>query len=210
MLVFELHANPATNANRTSEARNLKSADAAKTHVAWRVEDSIDVGLDDESRFYVKLYFVAASPEQIRNGDQPPDRVQVIIPSCSEEVEIGGGVTDVRCPFSTFKKLIGKTLKHVCVADTLRPFVDSLSHRYSSKSNFTLTTTITTDLVRADDVAAVDTSTQLQAVPAFETLLWTLFGVLILCFITLLIRHAVKRRMERQKYGSIPMQMNNH
>jgi hypothetical protein len=124
--------------------------------------------------------------------------VQVIIPSCSEEVDVGDGTTDVRCPFSTFKKLIGKTLKHVCVADTLRPFVESLTHGEKLDKNSTLTTT----------VMETTASKQLPHAAAFETLLWALFGTLILCFIVMLIRHAVKRRTERQKYGSIPMNSN--
>ncbi|KAE8892769.1 hypothetical protein PF007_g3779 [Phytophthora fragariae] len=212
MLVFELHAssNDQTTAN-TSESRILNSAVASNAHISWRAKESGNGGVDDENRFYVKLYFVAASPDQIRNGDQlspenPPDRVQVIIPSCSEEVKLGDGATDVRCPFSTFKKLIGKTLKHVCVADTMRPFVDSLTHDQNTAHNSTLATSTAMDLGRAVDIAA--TNQQPHSIAAFETLLWALFGALILCFITLLIRHAVKRRMEHQKYGSIPM--NNH
>ncbi|RLN26176.1 hypothetical protein BBI17_001272 [Phytophthora kernoviae] len=171
-----------------------------------------DGEITDEGQFYVKLYFVAASPGQIRDGDQlspenPPDRVQVIIPSCSEEVDIGNGLKDVRCPFKTFKTLISKTLKHVCVADTLRPFVDSLSH--IKESSIKTARTTTTELAHAADTSKTNNSKQ-HAVEFFETLLWALFGVLMLCFITLVIRHAVKRRMERQKYGSIPMKMNNH
>ncbi|KAG6597882.1 uncharacterized protein IUM83_07692 [Phytophthora cinnamomi] len=217
MLVFELHATPTQNDQATaatSESRNLNSAGGSKTRVSWYAQENDGVGADDESRFYVKLYFVAASPDQIRNGDQlspenPPDRVQVIIPSCSEEFSLGDGATDVRCPFSTFKKLIGKVLKHDCVADTLRPFVDSLTHEQNSKSNPTRTRVIGMHLARTVDAAVANTtSSQPHAVAAFETLLWTLFGVLIICFITLLIRHAVKYRMEHQKYGSIPM--NNH
>jgi hypothetical protein len=134
--------------------------------------------------------------------------VQVIIPSCSEEVDVGDGTTDVRCPFSTFKKLIGKTLKHVCVADTLRPFVESLTHGEKLDKNSTLTTTVTMDLARDVEVMETNASKQLPHAAAFETLLWALFGTPILCFIVMLIRHAVKRRTERQKYGSIPMNSN--
>ncbi|KAF4133793.1 Histidine phosphatase superfamily (branch 2) [Phytophthora infestans] len=156
MLVFELHATPLQNSEeqplRTSQSRSLKDSG----RVSWEADEA--VGTDDASRFYVKLYFVAASPEQIRNGDElspenPPNRVQVIIPSCSEEVDVGDGVTDVRCPFSAFKKLIGKTLKHVCVADTLRPFVDSLTTNSS-----TSTSTVTMDQTGDDEVSNVDTS----------------------------------------------------
>ncbi|ETN13506.1 hypothetical protein PPTG_08309 [Phytophthora nicotianae INRA-310] len=212
MLVFELHATP-TKSNKqtsptTSEFRNLKSTG----RVSWDVEVAVDT--EDASRFYVKLYFVAASPEQIRNGDElssenPPDRVQVIIPSCSEEIDIGDGATDVRCPFSTFKKLIGKTLKHVCVADTLRPFVDSLIHEKITNHS-TLTTAIKVDQVRSIGIGSADTGKSLPKTTAvFEALLWTVFGVLILCFMVLLVRHIFNRHPERQKYGSIPMQINN-
>ncbi|KAF1794243.1 Histidine phosphatase superfamily [Phytophthora cactorum] len=162
MLVFELHATP-TKGNKqtsptTSEYRNLKSAG----RVSWDVEEAVDN--EDTNRFYVKLYFVAASPEQIRNGDElspenRPDRVQVTIPSCSEEIDVGDGATDVRCPFSTFKKLIGKTLKHV--------------HHQNGPSG---------DV----EVSKVDTGKPSpKAAAAFEVSLWTVFGVLIsasLCF----------------------------
>ncbi|KAK1945000.1 Periplasmic AppA protein [Phytophthora citrophthora] len=212
MLVFELHATSAKDEQyspRMSESRNLKLAETNTTRVSsWHADG---VGFDDESRFYVKLYFVTASPEQIRGGDElspenPPDRVQVTIPSCSEEVDIGNGATDVRCPFSTFKKLIGRTLKHGCVAETLRPFVDSLARTKKLVSSSSSTMNILMDQVQDVEASTVESP---KAVAAFETVLWAVFGILILCFIVLLIRHAVKRRMERQKYGSIPMQMNN-
>ncbi|KAI9989668.1 hypothetical protein PInf_019953 [Phytophthora infestans] len=205
MLVFELHATPLQNSEeqplRTSQSRSLKDSG----RVSWEADEA--VGTDDASRFYVKLYFVAASPEQIRNGDElspenPPNRVQVIIPSCSEEVNVGDGVTDVRCPFLTFKKLIGKTLKHVCVADTLRPFVDSLTQKKMT-NNFTFTSTVTMDQTGDVEVSDVDISSPSpKTAAALEASLWTMFGALILCFIVLLIHHAVKRR---QEYGSIPM-----
>ncbi|KAL4144612.1 hypothetical protein PRNP1_013741 [Phytophthora ramorum] len=217
MLVFELHATPSPEVDGqtgagTSKSRHLKSAGMGNTHVSWRVDEADGAATDDENRFYVKLYFVAASPDQIRGGDQlspenPPDRVQVVIPSCSEEVDIGDGATDVRCPFSTFKKLIGKTLKHVCVADTLRPFVDGLSRQETFSENSTLTATIAMDLARGADISTADSFQQPRTA---ATLPWTLFGCMILCFVVLLIRHAIKRRMEQQKYGSIPMQTNNH
>ncbi|KAG7393890.1 hypothetical protein PHYPSEUDO_000067 [Phytophthora pseudosyringae] len=220
MLVFELHAKPAKGDEQkspsTAESRNLQASGINKTRVSWHEKEVGDLGIDDESRFYVKLYFVAASPEQIRDGDgmspeNPPDRVQVIIPSCSEEIDIGDGATDVRCPFSTFKKLIGKTLKHVCVADTLRPFVDSLTCEKKLANNTTLRPTVTVDQVRGVETSNDDSSKHPpKSVAAFETLLWAMFGLLILCFVVLLVCHAIKRRMERQKYGAIPMQMNSH
>lgn len=212
MLVFELHAATAKDeqdAARMSKSRSLKLAGENTTRVSsWHVEGAGGVDSDDESRFYVKLYFVAASPEQIRGGDDlspenPPDRVQVTIPSCSEEVHIGNGATEVRCPFSTFKKLIGKTLKHVCVAETLRPFVDSLTDAKKLVDKSSSIRVIPMDQVHDAEVSTV------ESVAAFETLLWTVFGILILCFIVLLVRHTIKR-VDRQKYGSIPMQMNNH
>jgi hypothetical protein len=38
--------------------------------VSWHVGGVERADMEDERRFYVKLYFVAASPEQIRNGDE--------------------------------------------------------------------------------------------------------------------------------------------
>ncbi|KAL3671529.1 hypothetical protein V7S43_003449 [Phytophthora oleae] len=215
MLVFELHATSAKDEQkslRMSESRNLKLSETNTTRVSWHVEEAGGVGSDDENRFYVKLYFVAASPDQIRGGDElspknPPDRVQVTIPSCLEEVDAGNGATDVRCPFSTFKKLIGKTLKHVCVAETLRPFVDSLTHAKKLVNSSSSTITIPMDKVQDVEVSTAESP---KTVAGFETLLWTVFGILIFCFVVVLIRHTVKRRMERQKYGSIPMQTSNH
>lgn len=109
----------------------------------------------------------------------------VIIPGCSEDVALPNGELDVRCSFLTFKKLIGKTLKHECVADTLKPFVDSLLYR---------------------DVVA-SKSDHLQTL---STLAWVVFGVLVLVFLALSVRHAVLRRRassqstQKREYGTLP------
>ncbi|KAI9916103.1 hypothetical protein PsorP6_008190 [Peronosclerospora sorghi] len=213
MLVFELHATaPESSSQSTpivSKSRTLNSAIMSEAPISWHVEGADDVRFNDNSRFYIKLYFVAASPEQIRYGDElspknPPDRVQVTIPSCSEEIDIGNGSIDVRCPFSKFKKLIGQTLKHVCVADTLRPFVESLTYA-SHDSNPTVTSTLTqmrdVKIENSDDL-----NQSPKAVVTFETLEWTMFGILISFFIALLIRHNIKRRTKQQMYDAIPVE----
>ncbi|UIZ22736.1 hypothetical protein KXD40_003801 [Peronospora effusa] len=219
MLVFELHATPANTSDQPSpiisKSRKLKLAHTDEARVSWHVGDAEGVHSDHDSRFYVKLYFIAASPEQIRDGDElsaknPPDRVQVIIPSCSEEIDIGDGTIDVRCPFSKFKKLIGKTLKHVCVADTLKPFVESLTSEKKLDKNHALTTTITMNRVLDVEISDSDSFDQpSKEAVAFEMLPWTVLSLFALCFVLFSIRHAVKRRMERQKYGTIPMRTQN-
>lgn len=119
---------------------------------------------------------------------QPPDRVPVIIPFCSEDVVLPNGEIDVRCSFAAFKKLIGKTLKHECVADTLQPFVDSLLYR----------------------AAQADTAgSKYDALLSFSSLMWTVFGVLVFAFLALVIRHAIRRRMssrsaQKREYGTLP------
>ncbi|CAI5740205.1 unnamed protein product [Hyaloperonospora brassicae] len=194
MLVFELHATPAKTKDDqpsrvVSESRKLESATATEEHASWRARGESGPHRDNDSRFYVKLYFVAASPAQIRNGDKlgpenPPDRVQVTIPSCSEEMDIGDGTTDIRCPFSTFKKLIGKTLKHACVADTLRPFVESLV------DNERLDRESAKDRVRGvntSDFGSLDDSPEAAAV--LDTLVWAVSSCLVFFFVVLLQRH---------------------
>lgn len=93
-------------------------------------------GSSSEDCAYVKAFFMSASPQQMRNGEtlsdnNPPERVPLVIPLCSEEVVDLRGDSELRCPFSKFKSLIGRTLKHECVADTLRPYVDSLTSELS-------------------------------------------------------------------------------
>ncbi|CAH0475845.1 unnamed protein product [Peronospora belbahrii] len=217
MLVFELHATTANTKDQASlsilKSRKLKLDDTDQARVAWHAEGAEGVRSDD-SRFYVKLYFVAASPEQIRNGeelsaDSPPDRVQVIIPSCSEEMDIGDGKIDVRCPFSKFKQLIGKTLKHACVADTLQPFIESLTYAQKLDRNRLLPSTVKSDRVREVEMSNPDSFDQPpnEAV-AYETVPWTVVSLFALYFLVLSIRHVAKHRSERQKYGAIPMRMN--
>ena len=74
MLVFELHATPAKINDQpsrvVSESRKLESATATEEHASWRARGESRPHRDDDSRFYIKLYFVAASPAQIRNGDK--------------------------------------------------------------------------------------------------------------------------------------------
>ena len=118
----------------------------------------------------------------------------------------GDGTIDVRCPFSKFKKLLGKTLKHVCVADTLKPFVDALSNEKKLEKNHAQTTTIAMDRVPDVELSNSDSFDQpSKDAVAFEMLPWTVLGLFALCFVVLSIRHVVKRRMERQKYGALPM-----
>ncbi|RLN02239.1 hypothetical protein BBJ28_00000229 [Nothophytophthora sp. Chile5] len=201
MLVFELHSTATTTskvASNAAKSRNLKSAGFESTHTAWNLEEAEEKEVDDESRFFVKLYFVAASPEQMRNGDE-------LTPE--NEVDIGDGEKDVRCAFTTFKKLMGKTLKHECVADTLRPFVDSLVCDKNTKGGPSATSTI---LTRAESSIETDSSSQTRPAASLETFLWIVFSALILCFVALMIHHVIKRRLERQKYGAIPAQLNTH
>uniref|UniRef100_A0AAV1SZD6 Acid phosphatase n=1 Tax=Peronospora matthiolae TaxID=2874970 RepID=A0AAV1SZD6_9STRA len=210
MLVFELHATPAKTNDQPSpsmsESRKLQSTTTAEEYATWRTEGENGLNLVDDSRFYVKLYFVAASPQQIRNGDKlspenPPDRVQVTIPSCSKEIDAGDGTTDIRCPFSTFKKLIGKTLNHACVADTLRPFVESLIDEETmdkeSAANriWGVETSGSGRLNNSSEVAAVH-----------ETLLWAVSSCLVLLFVVLMIRHTVRHHLRRQAFEAIPLQ----
>ncbi|KAF1334664.1 hypothetical protein FI667_g1595, partial [Globisporangium splendens] len=172
MLVFELHSTQDESVMSVKKGRGLATA----TH----------------DKHFVKLYFVAASPDQMRNGEtlsdvNPPDRVPVIIPSCSEDVVLPNGEIDVRCPFSTFKKLIGKTLKHECVADTLQPFVDSLL--YSA--------------AKSDDAK----ESRYDQIVSFSGLMYMIFGVLVLAFFALVIHH--RRRMssraaQKREYGTLP------
>uniref|UniRef100_K3WGU2 Histidine acid phosphatase n=1 Tax=Globisporangium ultimum (strain ATCC 200006 / CBS 805.95 / DAOM BR144) TaxID=431595 RepID=K3WGU2_GLOUD len=172
MLVFELYSTQDESIMSVKKGRGLTEA----------IHD----------KHFVKLYFVAASPDQMRNGealsdDNPPDRVSVIIPSCSKDVVLPNGEIDVRCPFSTFKKLIGKTLKHECVADTLQPFVDSLL--YSA--------------AKSDDAK----ESRYDQVVSFSGLMYTIFGVLVFAFFALVIRH--RRRMnsratQKREYGTLP------
>lgn len=116
---------------------------------------------------------------------QPPDRVPIVIPLCSEEITLADGSTDVRCAFPTFKKLIGKSLKHECVADTLRPFVNSLS--------------------KADNGGG-DGHAHSRIL---SLLLWGVAGVLSLVTLGLLLRYIIHARaqndrIERRQYGTLP------
>lgn len=112
--------------------------------------------------------------------------MQVIIPSCSEEVEIGSGKTDVRCAFSTFKQLIGKTLKHECVADTLRPFVDSLGTEPGNASSTATASTATRD--------EGPPSTQVDREVPLLTFSWSLCGLLVASFIGIVAVQIIRRR----------------
>lgn len=111
----------------------------------------------------------------------------VTIPLCSEDVVLANGEIDVRCPFSTFKKLIGKTLKHECVADTLQPFVDSLLYKAATSDG--------------------SNDSRYDRVVSFSSLMYVIFGVLVLAFIALVVRH--RRRMhspssQKREYGTLP------
>lgn len=113
----------------------------------------------------------------------------MIIPFCSEDVVLPSGAIDVRCSFATFKKLIGKTLKHECVADTLQPFVDSLLYRAAQEA----------------DTAG----SKYDALLSFSSLMWTVFGMLVFAFLALVIRHTIRRRMsssaaQKREYGTLP------
>ena len=113
--------------------------------------------------------------------------MEIVLPLCSTEVDVGHGETDVRCPFTTFKTLIGKSLKHECVADTLRPFVDSLGskdHKISDASgiNRPATTAIAHDAATA---------------ASFSLVMWVLFSALIVAFITMLGRHFLHQQRVR-------------
>ncbi|TYZ63886.1 hypothetical protein PybrP1_006249 [[Pythium] brassicae (nom. inval.)] len=174
MLVFELHSSLDERVVSVKTLRRLSAAAA---------------------KHFVKLYFVAASPEQMRHGHalsdrNPPDRVPVTIPGCSEDVVLPSGAVDVRCSFLTFKKLLGKSLKHECVAPTLQPFVDSL-------------------LLRAAQDAGAATSER-DALLALPVLVWVVFGALVLAFVALALRHAVLKRRARasstqkREYGTLP------
>jgi hypothetical protein len=83
---------------------------------------------NDQEEYFIKAFFMTASPEQMRDAQElspmnPPDRVEVMIPYCSEEKK---NTSEIRCSFQKFQKLVGKILKHECVAGTLQPFVNSL------------------------------------------------------------------------------------
>lgn len=113
----------------------------------------------------------------------------MIIPFCSEDVVLPDGSTDVRCSFATFKKLIGKTLKHECVADTLQPFVDSLLYRAAQEAG--------------------TAGGKYGALLSFSSLMWTVFGVLMFTFLALVARHTIRRRMssasaQKREYGTLP------
>lgn len=126
---------------------------------------------------------------------QPPDRVPVTIPGCSEDVVLSSGKVVVRCSFLTFKKLIGKALKHECVADTLQPFVDALLVRAAHED--------------AGDAAATTTTTT-DALLALPILVWVVFSVFVVAFVALAVRHAVLKRRARssaaqkREYGTLP------
>jgi hypothetical protein len=176
MLVFELHSSADESVMSIKKGRRVLLPTTSKS-----------------DRHFVKLYFVAASPEQMRNGEvlsdqNPPDRVPVIIPFCSEDVVLPNGSIDVRCSFSTFKKLIGKTLKHECVADTLQPFVDSLLYQ----------------------AAQADTAnSKYDELLSLSNLMWMIFGVLMFAFLALVARHTIRRRMnssaaQKREYGTLP------
>ncbi|TMW56571.1 hypothetical protein Poli38472_006581 [Pythium oligandrum] len=170
MLIFELHTS-------TDESPELKVARKLKAGV--KQED-----------YYVKAYFVTASPQQMRNEEvlsasNPPYVVPVMIPLCSDDVILPNGTIEVRCPFKTFKSLIGRTLKKECVADTLRPFVKSLSDNGS------------------------DPSDNSGGVIHLSTLLWVVFGVLIASFLVIVGRHFLIRRrhpagVQKAEYGTVP------
>lgn len=106
----------------------------------------------------------------------------IVIPLCSEEITLADGSTDVRCAFPTFKKLIGKSLKHECVADTLRPFVNSLVNSNGGDHAHSR---------------------------ILSLLLWGLAGVLSLVTLGLLLRYIIHARaqsdrIERRQYGTLP------
>lgn len=84
MLVFELHSDDDSSTSReakeaasTSAARRLKresTRDSDDWISAWTESNSEqverpDLSAGDDSKYFVKLFFVAASPEQIRNGE---------------------------------------------------------------------------------------------------------------------------------------------
>jgi hypothetical protein len=112
--------------------------------------------------------------------------VPVTIPFCSEDELQADGSTLTVCPLEKFKTLIGETLKHECVADSLRPFVDSLNGNGSG----------------GDKPSAAGT--------ALHVLLWMLFAVLIVVFFAVVARHLLERSRSRngnaskQEYGTLP------
>ncbi|DBA04020.1 TPA: hypothetical protein N0F65_009367 [Lagenidium giganteum] len=174
MIIFELHS-----FQSPDHRRLLQTAE--------------ELAMVDEH--YVKAFFVTASPQQMRFGEElddsnPPDRVPLVIPMCSEEVEIGNNKTEVRCPFKTFKNLMGRSLKHECVADTLRPFIDSLN-------------------TVAPTNPAPATSTQTQSAGPLTTLLWVAFVFVMCIFVAFLVRHYCRSRrhakhMQKKEYGTLP------
>ncbi|GLD99368.1 hypothetical protein PINS_up008087 [Pythium insidiosum] len=76
---------------------------------------------------------------------------------------------------------MSRSLKHECVADTLRPFIDSIDGRSSTDAGQSL------------------------HLPIF---LWIAFVALVVLFVGIVIRHFVGERHRRspskQEYGSVP------
>ena len=81
------------------------------------------------SEWTIELFFVTATPDQIRHnvplndiGNVVPERVSVLIPHCSR---VRGG--SLVCPFSTFRDLVRDTINFQCLSPTLEPYAASLS-----------------------------------------------------------------------------------
>ncbi|ETV92561.1 hypothetical protein H310_13224 [Aphanomyces invadans] len=84
-----------------------------------------------ETDFYVEAFFMAASPTQIRHAqvltpENPPDRVPVAIPHCSQDIVLANGTAAVRCAFSDFKHAAGLAIRQACVSPSLAKFAASL------------------------------------------------------------------------------------
>ncbi|KAJ0399489.1 hypothetical protein P43SY_003366 [Pythium insidiosum] len=180
MLIFELHS--------SDHAESSPLTSNASVKVGRRLVGASETPSPDS--YYVKALFVTASPLQMRDGtplsaDHPPNVVPVIIPECSRDVRLSDGSIDVRCSFADFKALMSRSLKHECVADTLRPFIDSIDGRSGGGSS-------------SDSAHALH-------LPVF---LWVAFVALVAVFVGIVIRHFVGERRRRtpskQEYGSLP------
>ncbi|RHY40426.1 hypothetical protein DYB38_011512, partial [Aphanomyces astaci] len=84
-----------------------------------------------EVDFHVQAYFVAASPSQIRHAEtlsphNHPDRVEVTIPHCSQDVVLPNGTAAVRCTFTDFKQAAGLAIRQQCVSPTLAKYAATL------------------------------------------------------------------------------------
>ncbi|OQR84358.1 hypothetical protein ACHHYP_13485 [Achlya hypogyna] len=81
--------------------------------------------------FFVQAYFVAASPKQIRRAEvlspqNPPIRVPVSIPQCSQDVVLPSNKVQVQCRFVDFKATVGKSVRHACVSESLQSYASTL------------------------------------------------------------------------------------